>query len=116
VLIRLTRNPLGVLLLRWSKLWTRDALLAAKLRGLDVALKTDKIESAGRTQAAMIAKLQATGVPVEVSEQARLLHHKFAVIDGRYVITGSFNWTVNAERQNRENLVVAGLCGDGGGV
>jgi phosphatidylserine/phosphatidylglycerophosphate/cardiolipin synthase-like enzyme len=58
-----------------------DALLAAKRRGVDVALKTDKIESAGKTQAAIIAKLQAAGVPVEVSEQARLLHHKFAVID-----------------------------------
>jgi len=33
-------------------------------------------------------------------------NHKFAVIDGRDVVTGSFNWTVNAERQNRENLVV----------
>jgi phosphatidylserine/phosphatidylglycerophosphate/cardiolipin synthase-like enzyme len=57
-----------------------DALLAANLRGVDVALKTDKIESAGRTQSAMIAKLQAAGLPVEVSEQSRLLHHKFAVM------------------------------------
>jgi len=54
----------------------------------------------------MVAKLQAAGVPVEVSEQSRLLHHKFAVIDNRYILTGSFNWTSNAERQNRENLVV----------
>ena len=83
-----------------------DALLAAKRRGVDVALKTDKIESAGKVQAAMIAKLQAAGVPVEVSEQARLLHQKFAVIDGRYVVTGSFNWTENAERRNTENLVI----------
>jgi phosphatidylserine/phosphatidylglycerophosphate/cardiolipin synthase-like enzyme len=43
-----------------------DALLAAKRRGVDVALKLDKLESAGKTQAAMIAKLQAAGVPVEV--------------------------------------------------
>ena len=26
--------------------------------------------------------------------------------DGRYVVTGSFNWTENAERRNRENLVI----------
>jgi phosphatidylserine/phosphatidylglycerophosphate/cardiolipin synthase-like enzyme len=68
-----------------------DALVAAKNRGVDVALKLDKLESAGKTQALMIAKLQAAGVPVEVSEQARFLHHKFAVIDGRYVVTGSYN-------------------------
>jgi phosphatidylserine/phosphatidylglycerophosphate/cardiolipin synthase-like enzyme len=58
-----------------------DALLAAKNRGVDVALKTNKIESAGKTQAVVITKLQAAGLPVEVSEQSRLLHHKFAVID-----------------------------------
>jgi mitochondrial cardiolipin hydrolase len=82
------------------------ALVAAKNRGVDVALKTDKIESAGKTQAGMITKLQAAGVPVEVSEQSCHLHHKFAVIDGRYVVTGSYNWTENAERRNRENLVI----------
>ena len=70
-----------------------DALLAANLRGVDVALKTDKIKSAGRAQSAMIAKLQAAGLPVEV-------------IDGRYIVTESFNWTENAERRNRENMVV----------
>ena len=83
-----------------------DALLAAKRRGVDVALKTDKIESARKTQAGMISRLQAAGVPVEISEQTRFLHHKFAVIDGRYVVTGSYNWTDNAERRNRENLVI----------
>jgi mitochondrial cardiolipin hydrolase len=83
-----------------------DALIAAKRRGLDVAVKTDKNESAEKGQAAMIAQLQAAGVPVQVSTQSRLLHHKFAAIDGRRVVTGSFNWTENAERRNRENLVI----------
>lgn len=42
----------------------------------------------------------------EVSTRSRLLPHKFAVIDSRWEITGSFNWTVSAENQNRENLVI----------
>ena len=49
---------------------------------MDVALKTDKIESAGKTQAVMITNLQAASVPVEGSEQSRLLYHKFAVLTG----------------------------------
>jgi phosphatidylserine/phosphatidylglycerophosphate/cardiolipin synthase-like enzyme len=64
-------------------------LLAAKMRGVDVALKTDKLESAGKTQATTISKLEQAGIPVEESEQSRLLHHKFAVIDDRYVSHGS---------------------------
>ena len=34
----------------------------------------------------MIAMLKAAGIPVEVPEQTRLLHHKFAVLDGRRVV------------------------------
>ncbi|MFN7228785.1 MAG: phospholipase D-like domain-containing protein [Synechococcaceae cyanobacterium] len=33
------------------------------------------------------------------------LHHKFAVIDGRSVITGSFNWSPSAAHQNDETLI-----------
>jgi phosphatidylserine/phosphatidylglycerophosphate/cardiolipin synthase-like enzyme len=42
-----------------------DALMNAKARGLDVALKTDKLQSAGRTQSAMISKLEAAGIPLK---------------------------------------------------
>jgi phosphatidylserine/phosphatidylglycerophosphate/cardiolipin synthase-like enzyme len=34
------------------------------------------------------------------------LHHKLAVIDGRTVITGSFNWSPSAAHQNDETLLV----------
>jgi phosphatidylserine/phosphatidylglycerophosphate/cardiolipin synthase-like enzyme len=49
-----------------------DALLAAKNRGVDVALKLDKLESAGKTQAAMITKLQAGSVPAWLLTEANL--------------------------------------------
>jgi phosphatidylserine/phosphatidylglycerophosphate/cardiolipin synthase-like enzyme len=34
------------------------------------------------------------------------LHHKFAVIDNKKVITGSFNWSPSAAHQNDETLLV----------
>ncbi|MEB3333993.1 MAG: phosphatidylserine/phosphatidylglycerophosphate/cardiolipin synthase family protein [Cyanobacteriota bacterium] len=34
------------------------------------------------------------------------LHHKFAVIDNRLVITGSFNWSPSAAHQNDETLLM----------
>jgi phosphatidylserine/phosphatidylglycerophosphate/cardiolipin synthase-like enzyme len=33
-------------------------------------------------------------------------HHKFAVIDGATVITGSYNWSARGDGENYENLVV----------
>jgi phosphatidylserine/phosphatidylglycerophosphate/cardiolipin synthase-like enzyme len=34
------------------------------------------------------------------------MHHKFMVIDGEIVVTGSYNWSAAAEERNDENLVV----------
>ena len=33
------------------------------------------------------------------------MHNKFAVLDGRLLINGSFNWTVTAENSNTENTI-----------
>lgn len=34
------------------------------------------------------------------------MHHKFCVIDEEVVITGSYNWTVNARKNNNENILI----------
>ena len=60
-------------------------------------------------------KLEAGNQPLQQPSQGvgipRLpggdkLHHKFAVIDNRTVITGSFNWSPSAAHQNDEVLLV----------
>jgi phosphatidylserine/phosphatidylglycerophosphate/cardiolipin synthase-like enzyme len=81
-------------------------LIAAHERGIDVRLKLDRRQSSGKGQKAQIRRLQAARVPVTVSRLYRTMHHKFAVIDGRTVITGSYNWTISAEQSNKENAVV----------
>lgn len=34
------------------------------------------------------------------------MHNKFVVIDDSHLITGSFNWTVQAGKSNQENIIV----------
>jgi cardiolipin hydrolase len=34
------------------------------------------------------------------------MHHKFAILDGATLLTGSYNWTRGAARDNEENLIV----------
>ncbi len=50
------------------------------------------------------APVQTVGVPVLA--RGDLLHHKFGVVDGQTVITGSQNWSEAANQTNDENLLV----------
>ena len=40
------------------------------------------------------------------SEQ-NLMHHKFCIIDKIFVISRYYNWTVLAEKSNRENITIS---------
>jgi phosphatidylserine/phosphatidylglycerophosphate/cardiolipin synthase-like enzyme len=33
------------------------------------------------------------------------MHNKFAIFDGKLMVTGSYNWTASAEKYNYENAV-----------
>jgi phosphatidylserine/phosphatidylglycerophosphate/cardiolipin synthase-like enzyme len=48
--------------------------------------------------------LEGVGTPRLVGGDK--LHHKFAVLDGERVITGSFNWSPSAAHQNDETLLL----------
>lgn len=40
------------------------------------------------------------------SERGGIMHDKFCIIDNQVVITGSYNWSDNAEFRNEENIAV----------
>jgi phosphatidylserine/phosphatidylglycerophosphate/cardiolipin synthase-like enzyme len=43
---------------------------------------------------------------VVIDDKHNIAHNKVMVIDGERVITGSFNFTTSAEKNNAENLLV----------
>lgn len=50
--------------------------------------------------------LQRDGVFVRKDGNGDLMHHKFMVVDGHRVVTGSYNWTYSADNKHDENLQV----------
>jgi phosphatidylserine/phosphatidylglycerophosphate/cardiolipin synthase-like enzyme len=46
------------------------------------------------------------GVPVRTNSRYAIHHHKFIVVDGRHVQTGSFNYSAAAVGKNAENVLV----------
>lgn len=55
-------------------------------RGIDVRIDKSHLLQSGESQGRM--------------------HHKFAIIDDKILITGSYNWTASAEKRNDENLLI----------
>ena len=88
----------------------RDALIdAATVRGVDVMVAADVTQSAEvAQQAEALRLLSEAGVPTRTCRgfNGGIMHHKFAVIDERTVLTGSFNYTLSANNANDENLLV----------
>jgi phosphatidylserine/phosphatidylglycerophosphate/cardiolipin synthase-like enzyme len=80
------------------------ALVDAHKRGVKVEAVLDKsVLKDGYTEADFILH---AGIPVKVDSLHAIAHNKIIVIDGRVVITGSFNFTRQAENSNAENLLV----------
>jgi phosphatidylserine/phosphatidylglycerophosphate/cardiolipin synthase-like enzyme len=73
-------------------------------RGVKVRVILDKDEAHDRLCQASF--LVSRGVPVYIDAQHAIAHNKVALIDGKVLITGSFNYTRAAEEQNAENLLI----------
>jgi hypothetical protein len=46
------------------------------------------------------------GIKTRISSNNYIMHNKFAIIDNRILLTGSYNWTFSAHSRNDENLMV----------
>lgn len=80
------------------------ALVDAHRRGVRVEVVLDKSQ---RTEKYSSADFIAhAGIPTRIDDKHAIAHNKIMIIDGRTVITGSFNFTKAAEEHNAENLLV----------
>ena len=88
--------------------FTRDslatALISAKERGVEVRVVIERERA--YEQGSEYSRLKSAGVDVRLDGNPNLMHHKFMVIDGYIVVTGSYNWSSAAEDRNDENIVV----------
>ena len=82
-----------------------QALIRRAQAGVAVRLLLDK----SLADPALVERLRAGGVHVRrvaPANEAARFHHKFAVLDVKIVLTGSYNWTLMGGIANHENVVI----------
>ncbi len=82
----------------------KDAIMDAHQRGIAVRIISDNDKS--NDLGSDIYQLERAGVPVRCDRTDYHMHHKFAIFDGSSLLTGSYNWTRSAARNNEENFIV----------
>ncbi|PNW74265.1 hypothetical protein CHLRE_13g591900v5 [Chlamydomonas reinhardtii] len=81
-----------------------DVVLELHNKGVRVRIISDNDQA--HTQGSDIDKFRQAGIAVRQDKTAAHMHHKFAIIDGRLLLNGSFNWTRQAVTANNENVTV----------
>jgi len=80
------------------------ALIAARARGVKVLILLDRAnEKDSRSELGII---EHQGVDVLIDAHHAIAHNKIIIIDQQTLITGSFNFTRQAEHENAENMLI----------
>ncbi|NXO02522.1 PLD6 hydrolase, partial [Rhinopomastus cyanomelas] len=98
------RRSLDVCVFTFSSPQLGRAVRLLHGRGVRVRVVTDSQYMAVR--GSQIGFLRLAGIQVRHDQESGYMHHKFAIVDGRMLITGSLNWTTDAIQSNRENVLV----------
>lgn len=77
------------------------AIVRAKARGVAVRVILDKISPSQMCEGA--DPVRDAGIPVYIDRKPKIAHNKVMILDSRAVITGSLNFSANAEKSNAEN-------------
>ncbi len=84
-----------------------DALIAQRESGVKIWMKVDERQANSEWGRPVAEKLRKAKIKVDLisMRQYRSMHNKFIVIDNETVITGSYNFTSAASKDNWENMV-----------
>jgi phosphatidylserine/phosphatidylglycerophosphate/cardiolipin synthase-like enzyme len=81
-----------------------NAMIERALNGVNVAGVYEKVGS--DTDAAEFDTLACAGILVRRDGNPTFMHNKVIIVDERFVITGSLNFSTSAEENNDENVII----------
>ncbi|XP_061536032.1 mitochondrial cardiolipin hydrolase [Phycodurus eques] len=97
-------SSLDLCLFSFSNMDLSRAVLHLYRKKVAVRVLVDKQYSV--ISGSQVGALRKAGICVRNVGRYVHMHHKFALVDGRRLITGSLNWTLAAVQCNAENILV----------
>jgi len=82
-----------------------SVLEQAQKRGVKIRIIADSRQAKGAYSAITELAREQVDIKITHGEGRGIMHNKFAIFDSKSMVTGSYNWTNNAERFNYENAV-----------
>jgi len=81
-----------------------EAVANAKSRGVEVKMILDKVNETKQGDGARY--LKSKDIEILIDNKVAIAHNKVMIIDGKNIITGSFNFTKSAQDKNAENVLI----------
>lgn len=103
-LIQSARKTLDICVFTITDDRIAEAIIEAHRRGVVLRVITDNEKAFDL--GSDVVRLQDAGVELKVDQTPFHMHHKFALFDRQLLLTGSYNWTRGAARDNLENFIV----------
>ena len=83
-----------------------DAMVARTKAGVSMSGVFEKTQVSSSRSSNEYDPMRAAGLDVWQDGNPRNMHDKVILIDGKIVITGSYNFSANAEKSNDENILI----------
>lgn len=104
-LIDESKHDIKIAMFTWTHPEITAAVIRAHKRGVKIDAAIDHQSGLG-CSSQTVEKLSEAHIEVGLSSGTGLLHHKFALIDGKILVNGSANWTKAAFSKNEDCFVV----------
>ncbi len=103
-LIENSRNYIYVPIFYFTSKPMAQSLIEAHKRGVDIKVITDATNA--NNKYSVNTMLKSAGIKVKTENKAGKMHIKSMIIDDKYSIIGSMNFTKSGENTNDENVVI----------
>jgi phosphatidylserine/phosphatidylglycerophosphate/cardiolipin synthase-like enzyme len=104
-LIDNTKSTLDIAIFSLTSDEITAAIISAKERHVHIRLIMDKQQS--KIRGGDYILLKNSGVNIKLDNTSGYMHNKYVISDNTYILTGSYNFTANAEKRNFENFIIS---------